>query len=316
MIPTAGQFLDAVQSTPAPPSTDRPLKIATVDPAFTTGLPKVTFDGESDMSAKTYAYTCARPAAGSRVVLAPVGTGYVIIGELGTTSTVPDAVFDFVQTAAISATGAVSVTRVGSAAAYNMKSEGDTVERLILTSQGELRFGSGSAAVDARLNRASPNVMSVATGDNLAVGRVAIGTAIANSGNITTTETTVLTCSSVPFVNGRAYWVEVACLLNSSVTPASIRLHVRKTNATGTSYADWFDVSFDVPTSTNIPFYGKRLVARTAGSDLTTDIVFTLVRGATGAGNVVMAASATQVAYLMVSDAGPSTDFPNAFAVT
>lgn len=86
MLPSAAQLLEAMRSPSGPPSTQRALKIGTVDPAFTTGLPKVTFDGESTMSTKTYAYLNSKPAAGARVVLAPVGTGYVIIGTIGGTS--------------------------------------------------------------------------------------------------------------------------------------------------------------------------------------------------------------------------------------
>lgn len=87
---TARQFLDAVTgyvetpTTEAPvKSTERPTKIGTVDPAYTTGRAKVTFDGESTMSTKTYSYLSPyTPVASHRVLLLPVGTTYVILGRI------------------------------------------------------------------------------------------------------------------------------------------------------------------------------------------------------------------------------------------
>jgi hypothetical protein len=322
-IPNAAQLLQAITPDAGAASTDKPLKIGTVDPAFGSGLPKVTFDGESVMSSKTYAYIGSRPAAGARVVLAPVGTGYVILGAIGTVAGSNDGYFNNLTvagTASIAGTsaygGSLTVTRTGVAPALNVQQTGDTVARMLVTSGGEMRWGSGSGTVDAIIGRVAPNVLSAASGDQIAIGRVAFGSTDANSGSITTTETTVLTASNVPFVNGRAYAIEVQCLLSSSVTPATIRPHVRKTNSTGTSYVDWFMVHFAATAAGNIPFYGKRIVVRTAGSDLTATIVFTLVRGDVGAGNVSLIASATQVAWIMVTDIGPSGDYPTAFPVT
>jgi hypothetical protein len=64
-------------------SADRPLRIATVDPAYTTGNPKVTFEGESTLSAKGYPFLDSYvPIATDRVVLCPVGTTYMIMGAL------------------------------------------------------------------------------------------------------------------------------------------------------------------------------------------------------------------------------------------
>lgn len=58
-------------------------RTAKIDPAYASGAPKVTFDGESTLSVKTYArlgsYT---PAANDRVLMVPVGTTYVIVGKI------------------------------------------------------------------------------------------------------------------------------------------------------------------------------------------------------------------------------------------
>jgi len=65
------------------PSEDRPARIGTVDAAYSgTGPAKVLFDGET--VAGTRLYVVMTPVAASdRVVLIPVGTGYVILGKLG-----------------------------------------------------------------------------------------------------------------------------------------------------------------------------------------------------------------------------------------
>lgn len=87
---TPRQFLDAVTTFVETPTTEapvksqeRPNKIGTIDPAYVSGRAKVTFDGESTMSTKTYSYLSPyTPVAGHRVVLLPVGTSYVILGRL------------------------------------------------------------------------------------------------------------------------------------------------------------------------------------------------------------------------------------------
>lgn len=70
-------------------SADRPLLIGTVDPAYVSSsfpgtMPKVTFDGESVLSGKTYVVLSPayRPSPGDRVVLMPVGTTYAIVGSV------------------------------------------------------------------------------------------------------------------------------------------------------------------------------------------------------------------------------------------
>lgn len=54
-------------------------KIGTIDPAYTSGRPKVLFDGEDTLSAKQYPrFSSYTPVAGDRVVLAKMPGGYVI----------------------------------------------------------------------------------------------------------------------------------------------------------------------------------------------------------------------------------------------
>ena len=87
-------FLDAVagyQRAGNPSSAEKPVRIATIDPAYDPyqyypdppQLPMLTFEGESTMSTKRYAYVNGFvPAAGQRVYLVPVGTTYMIAGAV------------------------------------------------------------------------------------------------------------------------------------------------------------------------------------------------------------------------------------------
>jgi hypothetical protein len=64
-------------------SADKPMRLAVIDPAWTGGAPKVTFEGESTMSTKQYTYLESYyPTASERVVLAPIGTTYIILGAV------------------------------------------------------------------------------------------------------------------------------------------------------------------------------------------------------------------------------------------
>jgi len=68
----------------AMPPMSKKARFATVDPSFgSSGNPRVTFDGESVMSTKTYPFINNRPPAGSRVVMEPVGSGWLITGAFG-----------------------------------------------------------------------------------------------------------------------------------------------------------------------------------------------------------------------------------------
>lgn len=69
-------------------SADRPIRLGTIDPTFNPAtlpgtLPRVTFDGESDLSGKGYAFMGGYiPRPGARVVLIPLGHTYMIAGAL------------------------------------------------------------------------------------------------------------------------------------------------------------------------------------------------------------------------------------------
>ena len=57
--------------------------IGTIDSAYSSGRPRVLFDGETVLGGKTYAYLASyTPVASHRVLLAPVGTGFVVLGRI------------------------------------------------------------------------------------------------------------------------------------------------------------------------------------------------------------------------------------------
>ena len=75
-----------VRVTKDPSSADKPVKLAVVDATYTTGWPKVTFEGETALSGKQYPHVDSyAPAAGDRVVMIPVGTTYLIVGAVSST---------------------------------------------------------------------------------------------------------------------------------------------------------------------------------------------------------------------------------------
>jgi hypothetical protein len=61
--------------------TGQPYSLGTIDPNYTSGLPKVIFDGESTPSLKAYTYASGyTPRANDRVIIANVGGSHVILG--------------------------------------------------------------------------------------------------------------------------------------------------------------------------------------------------------------------------------------------
>lgn len=58
--------------------------LGTIPATYTTGLPTIQFDGETQASAKTYPYVASYiPKANDRVMLVKQGHGWVIVGSIG-----------------------------------------------------------------------------------------------------------------------------------------------------------------------------------------------------------------------------------------
>jgi hypothetical protein len=78
MIPTANDFLGMLI-----PEENKQPSLGTIDSAYTSGRPKIIFDGETTASLKKYPYLDSyTPAANDRVLLLKVSGSYVIVGKI------------------------------------------------------------------------------------------------------------------------------------------------------------------------------------------------------------------------------------------
>lgn len=67
--------------------TSKPFKLGKVDPAYSTGLPKIVFDGETTASLKGYTHLSSyKPVANDRIIMAYISNTYVILGKVGSYS--------------------------------------------------------------------------------------------------------------------------------------------------------------------------------------------------------------------------------------
>lgn len=75
----ANQFLDIVQK---PNNEASAFRLGKIDSAYSTGKPRIIFDGE-EVSVKQYTYVANySPVANDRVLLANVSGTYVILGKI------------------------------------------------------------------------------------------------------------------------------------------------------------------------------------------------------------------------------------------
>lgn len=60
-----------------------PFRLGKIASPYTSGRPRVLFDGETTASARTYPYLSSyTPAANERVLLAKVGNGWVVLAKV------------------------------------------------------------------------------------------------------------------------------------------------------------------------------------------------------------------------------------------
>ncbi|KJE26979.1 hypothetical protein LG52_12 [Geobacillus kaustophilus] len=79
----ADEFVTLISSLNAKESKDKPFSLGVIDPAYSSGRPKVIFDGSTTVSSKTYPYLSSyTPRANDRVILANVGGTHVILGKI------------------------------------------------------------------------------------------------------------------------------------------------------------------------------------------------------------------------------------------
>lgn len=75
-------FFGAMTQVARKEAPERSLAVATVDPAYTSGAAKVTFDGETALSTRAYPILAA-VAAGARVVMIKAGSTWLVLGQIG-----------------------------------------------------------------------------------------------------------------------------------------------------------------------------------------------------------------------------------------
>lgn len=133
----------------------------------------------------------------------------------------------------------------------------------------------------------------------------------ANTATTTTTETIAVDTPPMTFVDGRAYRIVAKGLINSTVAGDVARIRVRQTGLGGMLILDSHHGLLINVNSGNTAFYLGDIVVNNTGADITDDLVMTYARHS-GTGNILVAASATQPAYIDVTDIGLATSFVNA----
>lgn len=124
--------------------------------------------------------------------------------------------------------------------------------------------------------------------------------------------TAVLTLTNCVFSAGRAYSIEVIGGLYADADGRLADLGVFKTNTAGTQYLAFYRKRCST-IGLQVDAYSLGYVRRSAGTDLTTDIVLTL---AANAGSVVFDAGATRPRSLVVRDVGTAAQYAAFFDVT
>lgn len=134
----------------------------------------------------------------------------------------------------------------------------------------------------------------------------------ANTSTTTTTEAVAITTPSITFTNGHAYRITYKGLAAGTASDQG-QMRVRKTNTSGTAYIDGFRQQIF---SGNTMFNLQNICANNSGADISAVLVGTYQLVTGGTGNVSVAASTNNVAYILVEDMGPSSNFTNATAIT
>lgn len=162
------------------PGTDlSKIKLGTVDPAYIAStfpgtLPRITFDGETTMSTKTYPVMSPYwPQASDRVILVPVGATYLILGPV-----------DYDTSAYLG--GQLSIGQSGIGTALMTRTTIGSVEpRFVLQSNGQFNWGNGTNPVDTNLYRSGTNQLK--TDDSLEiVGTLVVGGVIPGNSSVQT----------------------------------------------------------------------------------------------------------------------------------
>lgn len=132
-----------------------------------------------------------------------------------------------------------------------------------------------------------------------------------NTATTTTAEVVGITSGSVTFKTGRAYEVLVKGLVNSTILGDIPRILVRKTNAAGQIFIDTMAGLRINAAGNNTIYYVGNKIRNATGANVTAALVVTYKREA-GTGNVLIAADATNPAWIQINDIGDASFYPNA----
>ena len=254
-------------------SENRPIRCATIDPAFDIEaglLPKVTFDGESTMSTKRYPYGSGYvPEAGDRVVMLPIGTTYWIVGSVSNHG------------------------RQGFSA--------DPTNDLYTTHFGENAYvevdgGSSLLVVDDLSIEGLSPPRGIVQGKYWTSDRVV---------GLTNTELALnMDTGSFTFLADRLYWVWVKMKVSSSVVTDDWIFRLRETNTAGAQRGEYVWRSQSTSYGWSLPPLAFPVKV---ASDTTMNLVWTGQRLAgTGSLNVNGGTSALQGTYMAIEDKGMS----------
>lgn len=136
-----------------------------------------------------------------------------------------------------------------------------------------------------------------------------------NTGTTTTAEATAITAGGVTFKNGRAYRINIKALIQSSIAADTVTMRVRQNTTSGNTYLDTQRIYIPVA-SANVLYCGFNIITNTTGADVVATAMLLDYLRASGTGNVLIAASTSQVAYLHIEEIGAATDFPSATAIS
>lgn len=137
----------------------------------------------------------------------------------------------------------------------------------------------------------------------------------ANTATTTTVEAVAITGGSITLRSNRAYRFTAKALIQSSVAADTVTIRIRKTDVSGTTYLDTQRIYIPVAGS-NVLCCAENICTNTTGADVVASAIVLDYFRASGTGNVLVAGSASQVAYVHVEDIGVATDYPNATAIT
>lgn len=193
------------QSQTSQQSENKPFKLGTVDPAYVAStfpgtLPKVTFDGESTVSGKLYPVMSPYwPQPSDRVVLAPIGNTYLILGPVdydtaaylgGSVKVVGNITTENGEFQALRTTNTDT--------AFYSKTDADSIGRFLARVDGLMEWGPGTAGRDTNLYRSAANELKTDDAFNVAGDYVAGAT---NGVNAVATTSLTNTTTSASYAN-------------------------------------------------------------------------------------------------------------------